>query len=64
MSRRHKVSTNDHKHPYLRGYGFWKNNQFWNTDFYSEKSKEYFNKSLAVMQAKDRVLARIDNTIL
>jgi hypothetical protein len=32
------------RHPYLKS-AFWQNplNQFWNTDMYSSKSKEYFN---------------------
>lgn len=37
-------------HPYLRA-EFWNNplNQFWNTDMYSDESKEYFNKWLNKM---------------
>jgi len=41
-----KSSTND-GHPYLKPY-FWKNptNQFWESDLFTEKAKEYFRASL------------------
>jgi hypothetical protein len=63
MSRSRKSSSGDGHH-YLKGYRFWSQNQFWNTDYHTDKAREYFHKSLEVMQAKDRVLARLDNTIL
>jgi hypothetical protein len=64
MSKVKKASSNDAKHPYLRGYNFWSEHRFWNTNYYTPKAKEYYQKCLAVMQAKDRVLARLDKTIL
>lgn len=48
-----KWTNADKRHPYLK-IEFWMNtaNHFWNTGMYSEKSKEYFNDSIAKM-AKD-----------
>lgn len=43
---RFKASTGD-THPYMKA-SFWANpsNHFWETELYSEASKEYFRKSL------------------
>jgi len=42
-----KCSSGDAVHPYMKA-SFWANpsNQFWETELYSEASKEYFRKSL------------------
>lgn len=63
MSTVRKSSSGD-GHPYLKGFRFWSQNQFWNNDYHSSKAKEYFQNSLAVMQSKDRVLSRLDDTII
>lgn len=52
-AKKQKRSTND-RHPYMRGYRFWVDNQFWNSGVHSERSREYFNNSLAEMQQRDK----------
>lgn len=46
MSRQ-KSSSGAEMHPYRR-LSFWMDpaNHFWNTDYYSQKSKDYFDKCL------------------
>ncbi len=64
MSKVQKSSSNDSQHNYLKGYNFWKDNQFWNTNSITQKGREYFNDSLSRMQQNDRVLSRIDEQMI
>lgn len=64
MAKNIRSSSGDGRHPYMKGFRFWSQNQFWNTGMYSEKAKEYYQKSLERMLSKDRVLARLDETII
>jgi hypothetical protein len=50
-----KTSSGDNQHPYLK-VNFWQNptNHFWNSELYSEKSKDYFLKSVENMLVKER----------
>lgn len=65
MSRGNKrKSSSGAGHHYLKGYRFWSENQFWNTDYHTPKAKEYFNNSLNAMLSGARVLSSLDNTIL
>jgi hypothetical protein len=53
MSKR--TSTNSDRNPYERT-SFWINssNHFWETDMYSDKSKEYFRDWLSEMIERER----------
>ncbi len=61
--KKNKSSSGD-GHPYLKGWRFWNNNQFWHTSAFTHKARLYFNESLNNMQNNSRALSRIDETIL
>jgi hypothetical protein len=52
-------SSSGHTHPYMRGYRFWKDNQFWNDGSVTKKGVEYFNQSLEEMRMGERQLTRL-----
>lgn len=56
----HKSSSNSDKHPYTR-ISFWENsaNQFWQTDFYSPASKEYFQTWLQNLNQREKKLSNL-----
>lgn len=56
---KHSTGT---QQPYLKGYAFWKNNAFWETDSMTEKSKQYFRDSLDRM-SKVYNLTKVDQSL-
>lgn len=55
-----KSSSNSDKHPYLK-VSFWENayNQFWESDLYSEKTKEEYRQWLRDQRSDERALTRL-----
>lgn len=62
--KKHKdMVGGENKHPYLKGFIFWRNNMFWeNRVDMTEKSKEYFRDSLNRM-AKVYQLPTVDESL-
>lgn len=54
-------SASDKRHPYLRGYKWWKDNVYWNNGMYTEKGKAYLNEFLNNMQKKDHKLSSVSD---
>jgi hypothetical protein len=48
-----KRSSNDQPHPYMRGYDWWVNNQYWERDGYTEKGKEIGRAFLAQLHEEE-----------
>jgi hypothetical protein len=49
-----KSSTNNKRHPYLRGHSFWSENAFWRNDRYSDKQQYRFEVWLDEMRVKEK----------
>lgn len=55
-----RSSTNDDKQPYMRlGFRMNTSNHFWETEMYSEKSKEYFRNLLCEAVKKERLFVNL-----
>jgi hypothetical protein len=54
-----QTSTGDGRHPYLKGWRFWKTNQFWNSGSVTPSGVEYFNNSLEDMRLKEKQLTKL-----
>ena len=61
MAKRNFKTSSGDTHPYLKGYVFWKDAQFWNDpkSNVTQKGKKYFNASLEEMRANERQLTRL-----
>lgn len=59
-----RTSSNADRQPYQR-LSFWieERNQFWNTNLYSQKSKDYFNKWLSDWMKREKSLVNITQNI-
>lgn len=55
-----KSSSNSDKHPYLK-VSFWENpsNQFWESDLYSNKSKNEYRQWLRDQRGDERALTKL-----
>jgi len=64
MSNKKRSTTvgSEQRHPYTRGYSFWKDNAFWENDSVTEKGKEYFRASLDKM-SKVYNLTKVDQSL-
>lgn len=58
-----KHSTNDEKHPYMRGYVFWSKNRFWKSGLYSAKTQKEYDEWVENMRKTERSLTLVDASI-
>jgi hypothetical protein len=57
------VADGENVHPYMKGYIFWRNSQFWeNRNDMTETGKEYFRESLNRM-SKVYNLTKVDDKL-
>jgi hypothetical protein len=54
-----RQSSSGDGHPYMKGWRFWKDNQFWLNGSVTNKGVEYFNQSLEDMRMKERQLTKL-----
>jgi len=64
MSNKKRSLTvgSEQRHPYLKGYAFWRTAVFWETDSMTEKGKQYFRDSLDKM-SKVYNLTKVDQSL-
>jgi hypothetical protein len=60
MARNSKSSSGGGSNLYNKGYRFWANNRFWDSDLYSKSAKDYFENWLESLRANERQLTRLN----